>query len=120
MTEYTSLEVSKRLYEAGFDGMGGFDNVGYPFKWLERTSGDADLVEGWHGVESGDGPIAYRSDTLLAWLLAKDIDCWVWHNTNHTIAAQGRGSANFCKHGKAATLPDALAEVVLKVLEVAK
>ncbi len=120
MTEYTSLEVSKRLAEAGFDGIGGFDNVGYPFKWLERAPGDADLVEGWHGAESGDGPIAYRSDTLLAWLMTRgwDISIGMPHNKILVDAASMKSNMRFAVEGD--TLPDALAEVVMKVLEGSK
>jgi hypothetical protein len=133
MTEYTSLEVSKRLAEEGFDGIGGFDNVGYPFKWLERAPGDADLVEGWHGAESGDGPIAYRSDTLLDWLMHKPL----FSLRTHSVDVKARGvrivATGECElrlfvtatlgsgktlEGDAPTLPDALAEVILKVLEV--
>ena len=93
MSEYTSLDTSMRLAKAGF----------------VETSDDRYAIVGTD---------AYRADTLLAWLLAKDIDCWVWHNTKRTIAAQGRSSPDLCKQGKAATLPDALAELVIKVLEV--
>jgi hypothetical protein len=119
MSEFTSLEASKRLAVAGFEAPEGFDTVGYPFKWLERAPGDVDLVEGWHGAESGDGPIAYRADTLLAWLLNKewDIDIGQLHKLNDKIvidAVLSGTNQNIATEGP--TLCDALAELVLKVI----
>jgi hypothetical protein len=124
MSEFTSLETSKRLAVAGFEAPEGFDTAGYPFKWLERAPGDVDLVEGWHGAESGDGPIAYRADTLLSWLLShgnsieitNDLDgfnCTFWkdrRNIDDIIIEQ-------CIYTETQVfLCDALAELILDVL----
>ena len=116
MSEYTSLDISRCLAEAGFEAPEGFDTVGYPFKWLERTPGDADLVEGWHGVESGNGPIAYRADTLMEWLLARGfISSIISYPDGTKVEYTAKGIWKDID-GNALTLPDSLGEVVLAVL----
>ena len=91
MSEYTSLEVSMRLAKAGF----------------VETSDDRYAIVGTD---------AYRSDTLLAWLLSHgdsieitpDIDgfnCTFWKD-HHDF------------NGINIFLCDALAELILNVLEV--
>jgi hypothetical protein len=102
VTEYTSLEVSKRLAEAGF-----------------KAEPDAYL------------PIGYRADTLLAWLLnvplfskrpwsihiavvAEMAEDGTWKRKYRVAAGCGDGG-EICTFASA--LPDALGEVVIKVRE---
>lgn len=113
MSEYTSLEVSKRLAEAGFsEGADGrwVGRDGRPVLWkkpalpiLPIPGNDVYLTLAY----------AYRSDTLLDWLLNRGLSV--------TVVKGGGGfmyaSVNyFTQSGE--TLADALAGQVLKVLEV--
>ena len=99
MSEYTSLEVSKRLAEAGFkaedrhlaamveDGRGGATNV-------------------W----------AYRADTLLAWLLSHGDSIEITPDLDGFNCTFWKGHEDY--NGINIFLCDALAELVIKVLEV--
>ena len=132
MTEYTSLEVSKRLAGAGFDAV--------PNALWDATGGENDepiIVSFPRWKDDKNLCRAYRSDTLLAWLMKKDAG----------KVAESMGLRTLCENGRygyvqidvldsgewnvslfrpievrvtAPTLPDALAEVILKVLEVSK
>ena len=102
MSEYTSLEVSKRLADAGFN----------------ETSDD-------RYNDAGTIPTdAYRADTLLAWLLTKGWRCDEQYRDSkcYVLADLYGDYSPIHRHEEASapTLPDALAEVVMKVIKVAK
>jgi hypothetical protein len=115
MTEYTSLEISRRLAEAGF-----------------KIRGDAVAWDpGVNFKDSGEQFWRYRADTLLAWLLnaprfskrpwtihiavvGEMAEDGTWKREYRTAAGCGDGS-EICTF--APTLPDALGEVVIKVKE---
>jgi len=74
MIEYTSLYISRRLAKAGFKKENaGHGLIGYPcdaiyngrYKWELDTS----CVEWFSNAELPEAP-AYRSGTLLSWLLS--------------------------------------------------
>lgn len=128
MTEYTSLEVSKRLAGAGFDAV--------PNALWDATGGENDepiIVSFPRWKDDKNLCRAYRSDTLLDWLMHKPL----FSLRTHSVDVKARGvrivATGECElrlfvtatlgsgktlEGDAPTLPDALAEVILKVLEV--
>jgi hypothetical protein len=152
MTEYTSLEVSKRLAAAGFDAPAdgtwmmrcdARQQYRKPRLWEKHTlvgleKNDKGVLAPIPYVSAGDRlGYAYRSDTLLAWLMKKDAG----------KVAEAMGVRTLCENGRygciqidvldngdwnvslfrpievrvtAPTLPDSLAEVILRVLEVSK
>lgn len=116
MAEFTSLKVSKRLAAMGFDAPDRFDTVGYPFKWLEHAPDDADLVGGWHGKESGDGPTAYHSGTLLEWLVVRDWDISIGKPHDKVLVDAASMKAQLRLFAEADTIPDALADIVFAIL----
>lgn len=120
MSEYTSLEVSKRLSAAGFKA----EDKHLAAMVEDGKGGAADV---W----------AYRADTLLAWLMKQDAG----------KVAEAMGLRTLCENGRygyvqidvldngewnvslfrpievrvtAPTLADALGETVIQVLEVNK
>lgn len=100
MTEYTSLEISKRLRDANF-----------------RIGGDTTHWEaGVKFTDPGENMWRYRSDTLLAWLLKKGIGVYIDKkgDTYYIYDFDATSTDSYI----AASLPDVLAEVVLNVLEV--
>lgn len=136
MSEYTSLEVSKRLAEGGFevtppDAMWGYDTITKEWR-----------IDTWYYTINKRR--AYRADTLLAWLMTKGFfshraatiqvayravrvgkaldpisstsvrqdEKWVGHYFVTALNGSGYRTAE----GKADTIPDALAEAVLQVL----
>jgi len=125
MSEYTSLEASKRLAEAGFeitppDAMWGIDPITKEVR-----------LDTWYYATNDRR--AYRYDTLLDWLMHKPL----FSLRTHTVSVEARGVQMVGKKdhelrlfvtvmlgsGKtlkadAPTFSDALAEVVLKVLRV--
>lgn len=125
MTEYTSIEVSKRLAEAGF-------SAETDMQHQDITIGDK--IEGLPHVRefSLQGTPAYRVDVLLDWLMHKPLFSLRTHSVDvkaravqmvgkkdmelrlFVTATLGSGKTLMAD---AATLPDALAEVVMKVLE---
>lgn len=99
MSEYTSLDLSKRLATTGFS----------------ETSDD-------RYNDAGTIPTdAYRSDTLLAWLVKGGYQVAVGHSYDKkrytAFYTNEKGEQN-TRRELADTIPDALAEVVMKVLEV--
>lgn len=91
MIEYTSLDVSKRLAEAGFEGR-------------------VDAI----ATDSGKIVRRHRADTLMEWLLSHGDSIEI------TPDLDGFNVTYWVKHddynGINIFLPDALGEVVLKVL----
>lgn len=71
MSEYTSLEVSEQLAKAGFKK----EKEGYPcdaiYMGKYGWSLDTSFVEQYASAKLAEYP-AYRSDTLLTWLLSLD------------------------------------------------
>lgn len=125
MSEYTSLEVSKRLAEAGF-------TAETDMQRQDITIGDK--IEGLPHVREFvlQGAPAYRYDTLLDWLMHKPL----FSLRTHTVDVQARGVQMVGKkeyelrlfvaailgngemlEANAPTLSDALAEVVMKVMD---
>jgi hypothetical protein len=115
MTEYTSLEISRRLAEAGFKIKG--DMVGWE--------------PGVNFKDSGENFWRYRADALLTWLMtepvfskrawsiriarvAKHVKGDEWKEEYRVAADAGDGN-EICKF--APILCDALGEVVIKVKE---
>ena len=94
MSKFTSFGVSKCLANAGFR---------------------ATAENGWWL------PVrVYRVDTLLAWLLKEHYVIQVWHGTDNLYHAEQRGYVYRTEQPiacSAHTLPDALAGLVMKVLE---
>ena len=94
MSEYTSLEVSKRLADAGFN----------------ETSDD-------RYNDAGTIPTdAYRSDTLLAWLLNHGDSIEITPDLDGFNCTFWKGHEDY--NGINIFLCDALAELVIKALEV--
>jgi hypothetical protein len=132
MTEYTSLEVSKRLAGAGFKEEQDTDKG-----WFSTPASGESLFYYTSAYCPNDLEhiaYAYRSDTLLAWLLNKPIfskrpwsihiavvaemaDNGKWERRYRMAADCGDGS-EICTF--APTLPDALGEVVMRVMGVSK
>jgi hypothetical protein len=115
MTEYTSLEVSKRLAGAGFDAV--------PNALWDATGGENDepiIVSFPRWKDDKDLCRAYRSDTILMWLIERGWDISIGRPRDKVLidAASMKANVRFAVEGD--TLPDALAEVILKVLEVSK
>lgn len=130
MNEYTSLEVSNRLAEAGLKEPS-------EKKWVVsiRDENNKALVDTEQFVDTLSCWIiacaAYRADTLEAWLMthgffsrrtatlqiayrAVQVD-GKW--TGHFFATALNGVENVIGVGEAATIVDALGEVVMKALE---
>jgi hypothetical protein len=98
MTEYTSHDVTARLIAAGFT------------EPPDTRVVDVDVLP-------------WRSDTLLAWLIDKEYQVSVGHSYDKkrytAFYTNERGEHN-TRRELADTVPDALAEVILKVRGVSK
>ena len=98
MSEYTSLEVSKRLAKAGFN----------------ETPDD-------RYNDAGTIPTdAYRSDTLLAWLIDREYQVAVGHSYDgkrYTAFYTNEKGEHGTRRELADTVPDALAKAVMKVMK---
>ena len=122
MTEHTSLDASKRLAEAGLEEE-------TDKKWIVSICNKSNrtLVSVDQFVDSLSTWItacrAYRSDTLLAWLVSQEYQIAVGHSHDgkrYTAFYTNEKGEHNTRRELADTIPDALAEVVLKVLEVSK
>lgn len=138
MKEYTSLEVSKRLAEAGFevtppDAMWGIDPITKEWRietWYytinERRAYLSDTLERWlmtHGLFSHRAAtiqIAYRAvkvgqalDPISSTSVRQD-EKWV----GHYFVTAFNGSGKPVGEGEAETISDAYAEAVIQVLQV--
>ena len=110
MSEYTSLEVSKRLAEAGFKAEHEKNwYLNFPYK------GDNGLYDVSYNPNIKQAP-AYRSDTLLAWLLSHGDSIEITPDLDGFNCTFWKGHDDY--NGISIFLPDALAELVLKVMEV--
>jgi len=120
MSEYTSLEMSRRLSEAKFrivekqcvaaDGCySGDPKYGIEFR------GDGDSTKFLRGETEADFHYAaYRADTLLSWLLQRGF-------FEYLMGAKASFSLTGCNgliEVEGHNLPDLLGGVVLQVLEV--
>ena len=138
MSEYTSLEVSKRLAEAGFaitppDGMWGQDPITHEWR-----------IDSWYYTTNDRR--TYLSSTLLTWLMTKrffsrraatvqiayravmvgealdpNSDTSVRQDVKwvgHYFVTAFNGSGELIGEGEAETIPDAYAEAVIQVLKV--
>jgi hypothetical protein len=120
MTDYTSLEISRRLAEAGFCDIPDrqWVKIDYGQCGIQPTLVENDIAHLM--LESARIANAYRADTLLAWLLDKgwDIDIGQLHKLNDKVvidAVLSGTNQNIATEGS--TLCDALGEVVIKVRE---
>jgi hypothetical protein len=109
MTEYTSLDVSRRLADAGFEGE--------PSAWWQRWP---DETVGW-SIGSYDTYAtvhicSYRADTLMEWLVARGWDISIGKPHDKVLVDAASMKLNQRIPTDADTIPDALGEVILAVL----
>jgi len=108
MTEYTSLKASRRLADAGFreeSDMGVYGCGGDTYFPITNA------VDWSHATR------AYRSDTLLEWLITNDWDISIGMPHNKILVDAASMKLNKRIPIEADTIPDALAEVVMKIME---
>ena len=100
MSEYTSLDMSKRLQAAGFKAE--------PDTRYEKVDGLGDSI-GYDSVS------AYRADTLLEWLLSHGDSIEVTPDLDGFNCTFWKGHHDY--NGISIFLPDALGELILQVME---
>jgi hypothetical protein len=100
MTEYTSLDVSRRLAEAGFKA-----EERHLVKMVEDGRGGAADIWG------------YRTDTLMEWLAERGMITYLAKSSKgFHVAYALTGVWLWTANADAKTIPDSLGEVVLAVL----
>lgn len=127
MIEYTSLEVSERLLQArsvaadgrGHDEMGNCDS---PYRWYALEHHRLPRLLPYVadvGEVMGQSEIApaYNTGTLVTWLVECGYGIEIVRDATGDIHASA-GQYNSPEVAIAPTLPDVLAEVVMKVLGV--
>jgi hypothetical protein len=121
MTEYTSLDVSRRLTGAGFD----VDSDGtYQQDPFGEDKGGWQLYRGHETCRYNPNVIlAYRADTLMEWLMEKGLDVLVGRRKGRVYAIARCPNPiddNLSsRHGYTCygdKIPDAFGEVVLALL----
>jgi len=114
-TDYTSLDVSRRLAEAGFKAE--YDGRCWIHTDNERLAGS---FLGYRTANSTENVIAdaYRADTLLSWLLERGFFEYIMASVSGEVTVSFNDSKFLTGiiERKAKTLPDALGEVAIVVL----
>lgn len=114
-TDYTSLDVSKRLASAGFKEE--YNGRCWIHADNERLAGS---FLGYRTANSTENVIAdaYRADTLLMWLLERGFFEYIMASVSGEVTVSFNDSVFLTgiieRHAN--TLPDALAEVAMVVL----